>query len=200
MPEGEAINAAVEGSVDEAVVRRLVQIAGMKLGAVYGKNGKSDLIKKLQGYNNAAQYSSWFILVDLDLDGECVPPLLPNWLPAPAPRMCFRVAVREVEAWMLADREHLSRFLRISQALIPKDPEGLQDPKQVLVNLAHRSRSKDIRADMAPRSGSGRSIGPAYSSRLIEFVTTQWRPEIAAHRCDSLRRAIDCLKRLATFD
>jgi hypothetical protein len=30
-----------------------------------------------------------------------------------------------------------------------------------------------------------------------EFVSYSWRPEVAAQRADSLRRAIDCLKCLA---
>ncbi|MBI4564946.1 MAG: AAA family ATPase [Planctomycetes bacterium] len=41
-----------------------------------------------------------------------------------------------------------------------------------------------------------RSVGPAYSSRLIEYVERHWRPRVAANRSDSLRRAIECLQRL----
>jgi hypothetical protein len=29
---------------------------------------------------------------------------------------------------------------------------------------------------------------------LIEYAETMWRPEVAAQRADSLRRAIACLK------
>jgi transposase len=47
------------------------------------------------------------------------------------------------------------------------------------------------------RHGSGRPVGPAYASRLIEFASSSWRPEVAAQRADSLRRTIDCLRRLA---
>lgn len=63
-------------------------------------------------------------------------------------------------------------------------------PKQALVNLARTSRRRAIRDDMVPREGSGRAVGPGYTSRIIEFVSNHWRPEQAAHVSDSLRRAI----------
>jgi len=66
-----------------------------------------------------------------------------------------------------------------------------------LVDLARLSRRNAIRKDMVPREGSGRSVGPAYASRLVEFATGQWQPEAAAERCESLRRAMRCLERLA---
>jgi hypothetical protein len=49
---------------------------------------------------------------------------------------------------------------------------------------------------MIPREGSGRAVGPAYTSRLIEYVETAWRPREAAQRSESLRRALVCLERL----
>lgn len=65
-----------------------------------------------------------------------------------------------------------------------------------MVNLGRRSRKRAIRKDMVPRHGSGRTVGPAYASRLIEFVSTEWRPAVAAERSDSLKRAIRCLQEL----
>ena len=58
----------------------------------------------------------------------------------------------------------------------------------------------EIRDDMVPREGSGRSIGPAYVSRIIEFALSHWRPAEASHRSESLRRAIACLNNLATAE
>lgn len=66
-----------------------------------------------------------------------------------------------------------------------------------MINLARRSRRRDIRADMVPRPESGRSVGPAYASRMIEFVIQRWRPAQAALYAESLRRAIECLRRLS---
>lgn len=51
-----AIQAAVEGQLDETVIRRLIEIAGGVPGTVYGKNGKSYLQNKMSGFNNAARF------------------------------------------------------------------------------------------------------------------------------------------------
>jgi hypothetical protein len=49
---------------------------------------------------------------------------------------------------------------------------------------------------MVPRVGSGRKIGSAYTSVLIEFAGDSkqvWRPHVAAKESESLNR---CLRRL----
>jgi hypothetical protein len=193
MPEPVKISAAVEGPVDEAVVRKLIACAGGRVGTVYGKNGKDALRKKINAYNNAAMRAPWVVLVDLNNDADCAPPFRASWLPQPAPLLCFRVAVRQVEAWLLADADTLAKYLRVPRSAIPRDPETLANAKTEMVNLARRSKRRDIRTDMVPREGSGRDVGPAYTSRLIEYVEKAWRPREAAQRSDSLRRAIECL-------
>jgi hypothetical protein len=197
MADGVAISAAVEGIVDEAVARTLILFAGGSPGPVYGKQGKPFLQQRICGYNTAAQHAPWIVLVDLDTDHNCAPLLCVSWLPQLASRLCFRVAVRAVEAWLLADAERIAAFLRISRSKVPADPESLDNPKAAMVALARASRRMDIREDMVPRDGSGRPVGPAYASRLIEFASSSWRPQIAAQGADSLRRAIACLKHLA---
>jgi hypothetical protein len=190
------ISGAVEGPLDETVVRKLIVLAGGRPGTVYGRNGKAFLRRQIPGYNNAARHLPWIVLVDLDRDAECAPPLREEWVPDPALYLCFRVAVREVEAWLMADTESLADFLGVARSRIPANPEQLQDPKTEMVNLARHSRRRDVREDMVPRERSGRQVGPAYPSRLMEYVETRWRPDVAAKRAESLRRAIDCLKRL----
>lgn len=193
------ISAAAEGVVDEAVVRSLLRHVGAMPGGIYGKNGKEHIRQKIRGYNNGARHNPWIVLVDLDHDAECAPPLRGSWLADLAPRMCFRIAVREVEAWLPADCERIASFLGVSRSGIPTDPETLDDPKATMVNLAQHSRRREIREDMVPRAGSARMIGPAYSSRLIEFVSTSpkpWRPDVACNLSESLRRSVACLKRL----
>lgn len=190
------ITVAVEGPTDEAIAGKLIAHVGAQPGPVYGKQGKPHLRQHVRGYNNAARHTPWLILVDLDREADCAPPLCQVWLPAPAPWLCFRVVVRAVEAWLLADAETLSAFLGVAQSRIPGQPELLNDPKAAMVTLARASRRKAIREDMVPREGSGRPVGPAYSSRLIEFVAGYWRPDVAAARADSLARTIRCLRRL----
>lgn len=190
------ISIAVEGITDEAVALRLIDHAGGQAGVVYGKQGKPKLRQQISGYVSAARYAPWFVLVDLDHDADCPPPLRSTWVPQTPPQLCFRIAVRAVEAWLLADHEHLAGFLGVSRNRLLDDPEALDDPKRTLVDLARQSRKSAIRADMVPSAGSGRSVGPAYTSRLIEYASFHWNPEMAAHRSESLRRAITCLHRL----
>ncbi len=190
---------AVEGDVDEIVLRRLVEHVGGTPGPVHGKNGKAQLLQRLSGYNQAARLAPWVVLVDLDQDAECAPQLKVSWLPNPAPRMCFRVAVREIEAWLLADRDKLAAFLSVSPSRIPLSPEEIGDPQRAMVELGRRSRRREIREDMVPRPGSGRVVGPGYTSRLIEFAAdyeTGWRPDAAAQVSDSLKRCLQCLYQL----
>lgn len=194
-----AITGAVEGDVDEAVIRRLIEHVQAKTHAVYGRNGKTHLQRRLSGYNQAARFSPWIVLVDLDHDAECAPPFRSSWLPDPAPYMCFRVVVRAVEAWLMADRENLARFLSVDIGRIPQNIEAIDHPKATMVDVARGSRRREIRQDMVPRTGSGRVVGPAYTARLIEFAMgtrNGWRPEVAAERSESLKRCLRCLYRL----
>jgi hypothetical protein len=201
MPEGGPVlvSGAVEGLLDEAVLKRLIAHAGGRPGPIYGKRGKAPLLRRLSGYNRAAQFAAWAVLVDLDQDEDCAPPMRPRWLAQPSASMCFRIVVREIEAWLLADRERLARFLAVPSRVIPTHPEDLASPKDTMTQLAQKSRRREVREDMSPRPGSGRRVGPAYSSRLIQFVADSqqgWRPEIASGSADSLRRCLRCLDRL----
>jgi len=198
-PASLAIMGAVEGDVDEAVLRRLIEHVGAAPGTIFGKKGKGFLQTRLRGYNRAARFDPWVVLVDLDQDEECAPLLRTLWLSTPEPKMCFRVAVQAVEAWILADRERVSRFMGVRMSRVPSRPESEPNPKATIVQLARQSRRRDIRQDMVPSVKSGRAVGPAYVSRLMEFVLdTQagWRPEVAARSSESLRR---CLRRLRTL-
>lgn len=194
------ISSAVEGLVDEAVVKRLIFEAGGEAGPVFGKNGKAHLRQRINGYNQAANRIPWIVLLDLNHEFDCPPPMKSAWLPQPSHYMCFRIAVREVEAWLLADRQRFASFFQIPLPTIPTDPELIDNPKELVVNLAGKSRSRAIRDDMVPRLSSGRSIGPGYPSRLIEFAIDGrkgWRPQHAARSSESLKRCLNRLQDLA---
>lgn len=191
------VSGAVEGILDETVLRRLVEWLGAEMAYVYPVGGKPQLDLRLSGYNEAARYSPWCVLRDLDTDAACPAELVTRLLPEPAPAMCFRIVVRSLEAWLMADRQRMASFLSVSRASIPTSPEEARDPKIVLVDAARRSNKTAVRDGMVPRPGSGRSVGAGYTSLMIEYAKTRWRPEIAAESSESLRRCILCLKRLA---
>lgn len=190
------ITGAVEGILDEAVLRRLTLQFGIQCEPIYGKEGKGRLLRQLGAYNNAARFSPWCVLIDLDRDADCAPSYLTSILPHPVPGMIVRVAVREVESWLLADHRNISRFLGIRQASVPPRPDELDHPKRVVVDLARRSRYRNINIELVPRPNSGRSEGSAYTSRMIEFVNERWDPNAAAERSPSLARCLRALDEL----
>ena len=57
------ISSAVEGIVDEAIIRRLIDHVSGEQGAVYGKAGKRPLLDRLAGYNQAAEHAPWAVLL-----------------------------------------------------------------------------------------------------------------------------------------
>jgi hypothetical protein len=188
------LNAAVEGDLDEVVLRRLIAETGLSTGLVYGREGKNLLRNRIQDYNQAARFAPWIVLVDLDREAECAASLCRSWLPEPAPYLLFRVAVHALEAWLLADREAISQYLDVSMDLVPLNPDNELDPKRSLVALAGHSRQSKIREAMGP--SIGRRVGPLYSIHVTEFVESHWRPEIAAECSDSLRRCRERLREL----
>lgn len=191
------ISVGVEGLSDQGVAKAIVRTCGLSVSGFYGNHGKSALLKKLPGYNSAAAFSPWLVLVDLDNDGSCPGQKRSEWLPQPSRLMCFRIAVREAEAWLLADSEEIARFLGVSQARIPPNPESFDDAKQTLISIARHSRKRDIREGLVPRDGSGRSVGPTYASDISEFARSQWRPLVAAESAPSLKKCISRVEELA---
>ncbi len=187
------VTVAGEGPADEAVLRRIVDQVGGNVAIAHACSGKTDVLRRLDGFNHAARISPWFVVVDLDGSAPCAPPARARWLPAPSPLMRFRIAVREAEAWLLAHRDAIASYLSVRLSLVPAQPELLPDPKLALVNLARASRRTAVREDMVPIPGGGRSVGPGYEGRIIDFARNHWDPVVASANADSLRR---CLFRL----
>ena len=187
---------AVEGPTDEHVATRLVVHAGGQVGRVLGRQGKPHLRAKIGGYCQAARRDPWLVLIDLDADADCPVPILDEWLPTKPQHMCFRVAVREIESWLLADADTLAAYLSVRRERVPKMPDWLDDPKDSMIALARRSRDRRIRQDMVPVTGGGGHTGRRYTARMTEYVLGTWRSDVAARRSESFRRAMACLERI----
>ena len=114
MPNGEiGIHIRVEGSLDEAIVSKMVLKHRINILDIR-HYPKKEMQKKIPGFNEQARTAPWLILVDLDIDDfSCAPELRSVWLPNPANFMCFRVAKNEIESWILADRERFSKFFTL---------------------------------------------------------------------------------------
>jgi hypothetical protein len=137
-------------------------------------------------------------LTDLDRT-ECAPLKVQEWFDFPKNRnLIFRIAVREVESWLLADRRNFANFMGVPISRIPELPEDIPDPKALLFDLARHSNKKIIKEDIPPESGSGASDGKNYNGRLIEFVTDNWDIDNAkvSSVCKSLTSAITAFRNI----
>jgi hypothetical protein len=198
------INLAVEDVLSEQVLRALLQQCGRdyEVGAVYRKGGFGYLRTKLAGFNNAAKGMPYLILTDLD-SRPCPTDLIETWFGCELKNysrrrnhnLLFFIAVREVEAWLLADRESFASFLRIKVDQIPRQPDQIAHPKKELIDLVRKTKIRRLREDIVPRDGSIISIGPDYNGRLAEFVGNRWRVGAAENNSPSLRRAGDILRK-----
>lgn len=191
------IDLLVEGDLDLTVAVRILAQIGLPAGRPFGRSGRADLFERLPRYNNAALHSPWWALVDLEATEQCLPGFVSDRLPHPNRCMRFRVAVHAIESWLLADREMLAEFLKVSAVRMPLDPDTVPHPKRSLIDIARHSRSADIRFGVVPRPGSGASQGPLYTTLMQNFVTNLWRPNIAAENSPSLRRCMLSLPSLA---
>jgi len=187
------INLAVEDILSEAAVKKILIEApqDFAIGTTYGKRGFGYLKKAIFGFCKAAHTTPFLVLTDLDAT-DCAPTLVQSWLPnGVEANLIFRVAVREVEAWLIADRTRLADFLGVRESSIPCNPDDLADPKAVIVSTAALSRRRAIRAALVPAPRTTAKVGPGYNDTLVEFVRDYWVPCEAGLRSPSLQRALD---------
>ncbi|MGB8930785.1 MAG: hypothetical protein WCC48_06000 [Anaeromyxobacteraceae bacterium] len=190
------MNIAVEGPSDVGVARAVIRAAGLvPTEQPYVMNGKGKLDMRVPAFCKAASLGPWLVLRDLDR-APCAGVVVADLAPRRPTLLCFRIAVRSVESWLLADRAHIAEFLGVSADLVPLEPDKAPAAKQTLVRLASRSKRRDIRDDLAPRAGSTAKVGPNYPSRLNEFAEGLWDPRAAARSSPSLARCLAALGKL----
>ena len=194
----------VEDVVSEAVAQRLLlQYAPeIEWTQTFGLTGYGDLKRKMPTFDKIAQYREpVLVITDLDNPMLCPANFRSEWcqgLQMP-PGLVFRIAVTEIESWLLADRAHIAQWLGISVAQVPREPETVGEPKECLVSLAGRSRNRGIRRAMVPTAGSTRSTGPGYNEYVSAFANRIWNPEVARAVAPSLDRAIIRIGELGRF-
>jgi hypothetical protein len=186
-----------EGATDEPILERLLEDAGLDIAARINGRGKATIDRQLKRYNDAAKRQPFVVVRDLDVDAACAPAYLETTKMTPSRWMCFRIAVRELEAWLLADAEAVARFLRVKPGLVPLDPDAELDPTQTIVQLARASVKSAIRDAIVPEQGAGTTVGPGYEATIIDFARNHWKLNRAARRSRSLRGARAAIRDLA---
>lgn len=190
------ITLAVEGELDANLLRYILETTSRYvIDAVIGRKGKVYIQDVLPELNQTSQSGyPYCVLLDLDTE-ECAPTLLQQLLPhGKFPNLIFRIAVREIEAWLLADREGMAQFLSLQTNLVPPYPDTLSDPKRVLIDLAKQSPKRDIQNDIVPDANSTSKVGRAYNARLTEYILENWDVLEAQANSPSLKRAVEQLQ------
>ena len=192
------ISLAVEDDLSEVVLRQILSRSGRPytVARCLKRGGFGYLRKKMRDLNNAAKNGlAFLVLTDLDDITSCPPTKLRTWLNVPIhPNLLFRVAVVEVESWVMAHREAFATFLGIDVGQIPHNVDSIPDPKRRLVNLARRARDRSLRQDLVPATGATSQTGPNYNARLTAFVEDYWDLEQAIPNSESLRRAVQRIR------
>ncbi len=185
---------AVEDRLSDAVATKILEKFGADIVERIGFQGKSHLERKTPEFNRASNNITVFMLTDLDTPRDCPPGLIQSWIKGPInPRFFFRVAIMEVESWVMADRIGFATFLSIPSHRIPSPTDDILNPKEFLLSLARRSKKKAVREALLPAQGATRSVGNEYNTLLSEFVQKHWNLERAATASPSLKRTLDRL-------
>jgi hypothetical protein len=182
---------AVEDALSEHVATKLLESRGLDVAVPMVLKGSGNLKKRVSALNSSAKGMPILLLTDLDNLDVCPAALIKSWLGSTPQNsgLFFRIAVVEVESWLLADAHAIANYLGIREGLIPKQPDMVGDPKQALVNLARKSSRRNLREDLVPIAGSTARVGRAYNPAMIRFVSEHWSADRAAASSPSLARA-----------
>lgn len=192
---------ATEDALSEAVAEKLLTVSGKPflITQRLGNSGFGYLKKSLPKFNQiATNIMPVLLLTDLDRT-DCILDFIQEWKQGEdlSERLLFRVVVREIEAWLLADRLALAEWLGINPATLPKEPESLVDPKRELLNLTKRSKYRKLKDMVLPANKSPNTVGLGYNTELVRYVREKWNPLVAAESAPSLARTLKRIQELA---
>jgi hypothetical protein len=189
----DGVTVVVEGPSDLGAAEKLLVSCGLKVGRPIVCRGSAKLDAKLASYARAAERSPWLIL--RDTDGKCPVELAARLLP-PDSRgrlLSFRLAHAEIESWLLADVEACADYFGVPLKVVPRLEDGQNGAKEALLKMCRRSRQREIRAVVRDDDLVAQ---PLYVPVLQRFARERWRPDTAAERSDSLRRALLAIRGL----
>lgn len=197
--------AYVEDEATKAVLNKILSFVNgksdnrfcMQPGFPSITRGFGKLKKTAKSFVDTTRNGCWAIFIT-DLDNiDSIQSLCNEWFSLPCfrllpPQMVFRVAVREVESWIMADVQGISEFFNIHESNFSDDPDSLPDPKQYLLNLIRRKCRKKVFQNMLPEDNQ--CIGIEYNPQLKKFINQNWDIERAMAKSTSLQRAVICLQ------
>jgi len=186
---------ATEDELSEILCRKLLGEVGLNPFLKLRKGGNGYLRSRMESFCQMAQSYPVIILTDQDR-ADCAPRLCADWLRnlIVPENLLLRVAVREVEAWLLADGQAIQKFFDVD--VRSADFESVDDPKQLLLETMRRS-TRAVRNYLVEVRKGQAYCGVGYSNELIAFVNEAWDSERASQLSNSLRKTRKRLSELA---
>jgi len=180
---------AIEDDLSKAIGLRLLAELPIPVtpNLILHKGGSGYLRSRMDSWRELSERQIVLILTDLDRVA-CPLALRADWLgktPRPA-NLVLRIAVREVESWVLADHVAMRKLIG-SKGTLPPQPDDLPDPKQYFLKLA-KLAPRQVREDLVKDSGAVAGQGIGYNTCLTAWVKSVWSPERASERSPSLAR------------
>lgn len=186
---------ATEDELSEAVALRIIKYVkpDHEPSLLLRGGGFGYLKSKMKNWIELSRQVPIFLITDLD-DSNCASALINNWLNGGSlnENLIFRVAVREVEAWLLADDKGIATLME-RNVKVPRDPDTLNDPKAALLRIAS-SASRKIKQELVQKNGVISSQGIGYNARLILFIENEWNLDYAKENSPSLNKAVTRIK------
>jgi hypothetical protein len=182
-----------EDTLIEQAAQKIIAVENPKLtvSSLMGRRGFSYFQSRVSQIRRSAASLKFLVFLDGDELGTTRPSdAISQWFQTRQPdNIHVRFAFHEVESWLLADKQNLAGFLNVSASSIPAVGDNVRNTKELLVQLARRSRSREILQDLVPPPGFTSTVGPAYNLRVSEFIQTSWDVRAAAAGNESLARA-----------
>lgn len=203
---------AGEDEATKAVIFRLLKDYAPNLHVLGDLPARGSQVKAMIGnYNVLAKSFPVILLTDLD-DDPCGPIGKTNLLDGMNQEKDFviNIAVDEVEAWLMADRDGFARYFGIPIAKVPVSTLQKMSGRKALPeidvpvksswlfthDLMHHSTNAEKKAQVAVSPMEKNSKGKEYNTAVVPFIRDVWNPEIARVASDSLNRMIVRLGRL----
>jgi hypothetical protein len=181
-----------EDALIEQAAQKIIACENPRLTVsnLMGRRGFSYFQSRVDQIRKSATSLKFLIFLDGDELGTiCPSDAISRWFQTSQPDNIYvRFAFHEVESWLLADRDNLAAFLNVPTSAVPVITDKDRNTKEMLVQLARRSRSREIVQDLVPAPGFTSSVGPAYNSRVSKFIQTNWDVRTAAESNSSLAR------------
>lgn len=192
------ISIATEDILSEKLVIKLInEFNKFELINTFGKKGNGYIFKNIKKFHQLSFNRNILIVLDLDSrhNEEAFTKEVLGCIKINS-NLKISVSVREIESWLLADKEGISEFLQISKDKITSNPELLLDPKEEIIKLAKKGKNIRTKNGIPPKKGAISKMGLSYNTLLTEFVENIWSSDRAKINSDSLQKILSTLEKM----